>query len=76
MGGQLDRLIQAAAQPGIAVQVLPFRARDNAGADGAIAIYEFAGAPAVCYTECYGGGRIVEHEPRAATAWRSPGTMD
>jgi hypothetical protein len=66
MGAQLDRLIQAAAQPGIVVQVLPFRARDNAGADGAIAIYEFAGAPAVCYTECYGGGRIVEHRDEVA----------
>jgi hypothetical protein len=66
MGSQLDRLIEAAGLPGIVVQVLPFRARDNAGADGAIAIYEFADAPAVCYTECYSGGRIVEGRDEVA----------
>ena len=66
MGSQLDRLIEAAGLPGIVVQVLPFRARDNAGADGAIAIYEFADAPAVCYTECYSGGRIVEQRDEVA----------
>ena len=66
MGAQLDRLIEAAGLPGVLVQVLPFRARDNAGADGAIAIYEFAEAPAVCYTECYSGGRIVEQRDEVA----------
>ena len=53
---ELDRL----------VQVLPFRAYDNAGADGAITIYEFAEDPAVCYTECYSGGRIVEQRDEVA----------
>jgi transcriptional regulator with XRE-family HTH domain len=66
MGAQLDRLIEAAARPGIVVQVLPFRAHDNTGADGAIAIYEFAEASAVCYTECYSGGRIVEGREEVA----------
>lgn len=60
MGAQLDALIAAAASTGIVIQVLPFDARENAGADGAIAIYEFTRSPAVCYTECYAGGRIVE----------------
>jgi transcriptional regulator with XRE-family HTH domain len=66
MGAQLDRLIEAASLPCIVVQVLPFRAHDNAGADGAITIYEFAEAPAVCYTECYSGGRIVEQRDEVA----------
>jgi hypothetical protein len=66
MGAQLDRVIEASGLPGIVVQVLPFRAWDNAGADGAIAIYEFAEAPAVCYTECYSGGRIVEQRDEVA----------
>jgi transcriptional regulator with XRE-family HTH domain len=66
MGAQLDRLIEAAGLPGIVIQVLPFRAHDNAGADGAITIYEFTEAPAVCYTECYSGGRIVEGRDEVA----------
>jgi hypothetical protein len=66
MGAQLDRLIEAAGLPGVIVQVLPFRAYDNAGADGAITIYEFAEDPAVCYTECYSGGRIVEQRDEVA----------
>jgi len=65
MGAQLDRVIEAAGTPGIVIQVLPFTA-DHAGTDGPISIYEFAGAPAVCYTECYSGGRIVEGHAEAA----------
>lgn len=59
MAAQLDRLIEAAGTPGIVIQVLPFTA-DHAGTDGPISVYEFAEAPAVCYTECCSGGRIVE----------------
>jgi len=66
MRAQLDRLIETAALPGVIVQVLPFGAHDNAGADGAITIYEFAEDPAVCYTECYSGGRIVEQRDEVA----------
>jgi len=40
--------------------VLPFTARDHAGVEGPVTVYEFADAPSVAYTECYGGGRIVE----------------
>lgn len=60
MGEQLTKLITLAGTPGILLQVLPFSATDNAGADGPIMVFEFADAPTVCYTECYGGGRIVE----------------
>lgn len=65
MGTQLDRMIEAAGTPGIVIQVLPFTA-DHAGTDGPISIYEFAAAPAVCYTECYSGGRIVEAHAEVA----------
>lgn len=60
MGEQLDKLIDLAGRPGIVIQVLPFTAVDHPGTDGPIAIFEFAGSPPVGYTECQGGGRIVE----------------
>lgn len=60
MREQLDRLLAAADSPGIVVQALPFTADIHAGADGPISLYEFQDSPSVCYTECYGGGRIVE----------------
>src|SRR5580693_1837668 len=59
MGPQLDALIRAAATPGIVIQVLPLSG-DNPGTDGPVSVYEFADAPAVCYTEGYAGGRLVE----------------
>ena len=42
------------------IQVLPFTAADHSGTDGPILVYDFDGAPPVAYTECKGGGRIVE----------------
>ena len=66
MNEQLDRLLEAADTPGIMVQVLPFAADNHAGADGPIALYEFIESPSVCYTECYGGGRIVEGRAEVA----------
>ena len=68
MAAQLDRVIDAADMPGIVIQVLPFTA-DHAGTDGPISIYEFAAAPAICYTECYSGGRIVEVPGEVADVW-------
>lgn len=66
MAGQLDRLIHQAGQQRTVIQVLPFSAGDYAGSDGAIAVFEFAGAATVAYTECYGGGRIVEARDEVA----------
>jgi len=66
MAEQLDRLLAAADSPGIVVQVLTFTADNHAGADGPIAVYEFAESPSVCYTECYSGGRIVEERAEVA----------
>jgi hypothetical protein len=66
MAEQLDKLIEMAGMPGVVIQVLPFTASDHAGGDGPIAIYDFADAPSVCYTECYGGGRVVEARDEVA----------
>jgi transcriptional regulator with XRE-family HTH domain len=66
MAEQLDKLIELAGMPGIVIQVLPFTASDHAGGDGPIAIYDFADAPSVCYTECYGGGRVIEARDEVA----------
>ena len=66
MDAQLARLIALAGRPGVVIQVLPFGARIHAGSNGPIMIFEFADAPATCYTECYGGGRIVEARDEVA----------
>lgn len=63
---QLDRLLEAADTPGIMVQALPFTADNHIGTDGPISMYEFTESPSVCYTECYGGGRIVEGREEVA----------
>lgn len=60
MGEQLGKLVKAASQRGVVLQVLPFTAHDHAGVEGPITIYERMSAPAVGYTECYAGGRIVD----------------
>lgn len=66
MRWQLDRLLEAADTPGIVIQTLPFTADNHAGAVGPISVYEFAESPSVCYTECYGGGMIVEGREEVA----------
>jgi hypothetical protein len=65
---QLDSLIEYAANT--VLQVLPFTAGDQPGADGPITVYEFADASTVCYTECYSGGRIVEGYAEVADLMR------
>lgn len=60
MAGQLDKLIKSATMPGVMLQVLPFTAHDHAGVEGPIVLYESHRGPTVAYTECYGGGRLVE----------------
>lgn len=66
MAEQLDKLITAARTAGIILQVLPYTAHDHAGVEGPIVIYERSGNPPVAYTECYGGGRIVEAQDEVA----------
>jgi transcriptional regulator with XRE-family HTH domain len=62
MGDQLDRLVKASESPGIVMQVLPYSAQDHAGVEGLLYLYERTGQPAVAYTECFGGGRIIEDQ--------------
>jgi hypothetical protein len=66
MAEQLDKLLASAERPGIMIQVLPFSAPDHAGVEGSIAVYDFDGSPAVGYTECHRGGRIVEAQTEVA----------
>jgi transcriptional regulator with XRE-family HTH domain len=60
MAEQLKHLIRLAGRPGILLQILPFSAPENAGTNGPIMVFEFDDSQTVCYTECNGGGRIVE----------------
>jgi transcriptional regulator with XRE-family HTH domain len=60
MHAQLGRLVEAADSPDIIIQVLPYSASDHPGTDGPILIFDFAADPSSAYTECKGGGMIVE----------------
>lgn len=60
MKKQLTRLADLAVKPGILLQILPFNAPENAGTNGPIMVFEFEDSQTVCYTECNGGGRVVE----------------
>ena len=66
MAEQLDKLIKSASMPSVVIQVLPFTAHDHAGVEGPIVLYESHGGPTVAYTECYGGGRLVEASDEVA----------
>jgi transcriptional regulator with XRE-family HTH domain len=60
MQEQLDKIITAANTPGFVLQVLPFSAQQHAGIDGHLYLYERPQQPIVAYSECIGGGRLVE----------------
>ncbi|MEJ3742303.1 helix-turn-helix transcriptional regulator [Actinomycetes bacterium KLBMP 9797] len=62
MRAQLQRLAEAAEQPNVTLQVLPFEAGAHAGMDGTFAILDFpeAGDPAVVYAENATGGLFLE----------------
>ena len=66
MAEQLDKLIKSASMPSVVIQVLSFTAHDHAGVEGPIVAYESLTGPTVAYTECYGGGRIVEASDEVA----------
>ena len=63
---QLDKIIGVARAPDVVIQVLPFTASDHPGTDGSLAVFDFADAPSVAYTECKGGGMIVESPEQVA----------
>ena len=58
----IDRAVSARLERQAILQRenLPFTASDHPGTDGPIMVYDFDGASSVAYTECNGGGRIVE----------------
>jgi hypothetical protein len=60
MRDQLDKLAGLAREPGVVIQILPVTASDHPGTDGPILVYDFGGASSVAYTECNGGGGIIE----------------
>jgi Domain of unknown function (DUF5753) len=66
MAGQLDKIIDIARLPDAVIQVLPFTAIDHPGADGPISVFDFTDAASVAYTECNGGGMIVESAAQVA----------
>jgi transcriptional regulator with XRE-family HTH domain len=66
MQAQLGRLIEGTDSPDILIQVLPYSASDHPGTDGPILVFDFAGAPSSGYTECKGGGMIVEQPEHVA----------
>ena len=66
MAEQLDKLLASAARPGVMIQVLPYTAPDHAGVEGPVSVYDFDDSPAVGYTECHRGGRIVEAQTEVA----------
>lgn len=66
MRAQLGRLIDAADSPDILIQVLPYSASDHPGTDGPILVFDFADAPSSGYTECNGGGMIIEQAGQVA----------
>jgi len=66
MRAQLGRLLEAADSPDIIIQVLPYAASDHPGTDGPILVFDFPGAPSSGYTECNGGGMIVEQPEQVA----------
>ncbi len=70
MGAQLDRLLEAGAQPNITLQVLPFGAGAHAGMDGSFMILSFPepGDPDVTYVPCYTGALYLE-KPQQTTAY-------
>jgi transcriptional regulator with XRE-family HTH domain len=66
MRAQLDRLVTAADSPDTVIQVLPFTAYEHPGTDGPILVFDYAEAPSSGYTECNGGGMLVEQREQVA----------
>jgi transcriptional regulator with XRE-family HTH domain len=63
MGAQLDKITEAESSPHMIIQVLPFAATVHPGTDGPVTIFDFDDGKSSAYSECKGGGRIVEaHE--------------
>jgi hypothetical protein len=64
MAAQLARLGEAAAQPHITLQLIPFDADAHPGMDGSFVVLEFPDPadPSIVYTESAAGGLFLEEE--------------
>jgi len=60
MTGQLDRLLVAARQPGVTVQVMPVAAGAHPGLLGSLVIASFDSAPDIAYLDNALTGQLVE----------------
>ena len=64
MRAQLDQLRDAAAQPNVTLQVIPFDAGSHPGMDGSFIVLDFPDPedPSIVYTESAAGGLFLEEE--------------
>jgi len=63
---QVNRLIEAARQPNIAIEIISASVGAHEGLTGAFAIADFAAAPSVGYREAAGRGQPVEEHDEMA----------
>jgi transcriptional regulator with XRE-family HTH domain len=61
MRHQIDKLIEAGASTDVVLQVIPYTVHEHPGTDGPILIFDFTKEPSVVYTECDGGGMLIEN---------------
>jgi transcriptional regulator with XRE-family HTH domain len=67
MAAQLDKMLEASAQPSIVIQVMPLAALDCSGMDGPMTVFDMLDSPQVVYTEGCKVGRIIEAPGEVAT---------
>jgi transcriptional regulator with XRE-family HTH domain len=60
MSEQLDRIVKAARQPNVVVQVIPASLGAHRGLESGFAIADFADGPSLGFREGAGGGHMVE----------------
>jgi transcriptional regulator with XRE-family HTH domain len=67
MQEQVGRLIEAARQPSIAIEVIPVSVGAHEGLAGAFTLADFDGVPTAAYRETAGGGQVTEDRDDVAT---------
>jgi transcriptional regulator with XRE-family HTH domain len=71
MRDQLIRLEEAAEQPGLFIQIMPFSATGHPGGEGPLRIIEYADSPAICYHGGWYMGRLTDSRSEVADALMS-----
>lgn len=69
--GQLDRLIEAATQPGITIQVVPLDTGGHAGLTSSFTILSFKEAPTIAYSEDPASGHLHEKPETVRVMWNT-----